>query len=277
MRRAFTIASVLGALLVAAPAAWATTQTAHAGDVTATFTFSGKYPNYTGERLTIARAGTVYYSEPVSSTFCTPCAPGSSFVGRGSSVHVVDLEHDGQPDVVLGLYSGGAHCCTIEQIFSYDPGTMTYAETERDFGDPLVNIADIAHNGRYELLTADDSFAYEFTAYVFSGLPIEIFKFSDRKFVDVTRNYPELITKDAAVWLKAFKGLSKEDYQGATGVIAAWAADEDLLGHTKLVSSYLAQQAAAGHLNSGQPGVEPSGQKFIAKLQKFLRKHGYLH
>jgi hypothetical protein len=276
MRRTLVIACVLTMSLVAAPAVLATTQMAHSGNVTATFTFQGKYPNYSGETITIAQAGTVFYDQPVVSKFCeTECAPGSPF-GKQSSVHVVDLEHNGQPDVVLDLFSGGAHCCSIEQIFSFDPGTMTYVETERDFWDPGKQIVDLGHNGRYEFLTADDSFAYEFTDYAASGLPIEILTFSDRHFQNVTRRYPKLIAKDATIWLKAFTSMSKQHYQDSVGVIAAWAADQDLLGHSKLVSRFLAQQLKAGHLNSGLSPEEPGGKKFVANLQKFLRKHGYL-
>ncbi|MGO9902693.1 MAG: hypothetical protein ACLP0J_24075 [Solirubrobacteraceae bacterium] len=275
MRRTLVLACVLTMSLVAAPAALATTQMAHSGNVTATFTFQGKYPNYSGEAITIAQAGTVFYDQPVVSKFCeTECAPGSPF-GKHSSVHVVDLEHNGQPDVVLDLFSGGAHCCSIEQFFSFDPGTMTYVETERDFGDPGERIVDLGHNGRYEFLTADDSFAYEFTDYVASGLPIEILTFSDRHFQNVTRRYPKLIANDAGIWLKAFTSMSKQHYQDSVGVIAAWAADEDLLGHSRLVSRFLAQQLKAGHLNSGLGPEEAGGKKFVANLQKFLLKHGY--
>jgi hypothetical protein len=56
------------------------------------------------------------------------------------------------------------------------------------------------------------------------------------------------------------------------GVIAAWAADEDLLGHTRLVSRYLHRQAAAGHLHSS---FGAGGPRFVAKLQRFLRRRGY--
>jgi hypothetical protein len=191
-------------------------------------------------------------------------------------VHVVDLENNGEPDVVLDLYSGGAHCCSIEQVFTFDPGTMTYVETERDFGDPSVQLVDLHHNGRTEFLTADDSFAYEFTDYAASGLPIEILKFSNRHFMKVTRGYPRAIARDAAKWLNAFKGMRTQHYRDSVGVIAAWAADEDLLGHPKLVSRYLARQAKAGHLHSALAPQEPGGRKFIRKLQRFLRNHGYL-
>ena len=277
MKRAVLIAAVTTALLLtAAPAALATTQTAQSGDVAATFTFSGSYPNFTGLQLTIAQQSSVLYDAPVVSKLCGAyCAPASPS-GKTSSVHVLDLEHDGQPDVLLDLYSGGAHCCWIEQVFSFDPGTMTYAMTQHDFGDPGEEVVDLRHNGHFEFLTADDSFAYEFTDFAASGLPIQILTFSDRHFANVTRRYPKLVTRDAARWMKAFNGMSKQHYSDSVGVVAAWAADEELLGHAKLVNTFLANQLKAGHLNSALSPQEPGGAKFVARLRKFLRTHGYV-
>lgn len=277
MKRALRIAVVVTALSLAfAPAALATTQTAESGNVTATFTFSGSYPNFTGLHLTIAQGSTMFYDEPVTSTLCgSYCAPGSPS-DTTSSVHVLDLEHDGQPDVVLDLYSGGAHCCSIGQIFSFDPGTMTYAMTQHDFGDPGEEIVDLGHNGRHQFLTADDAFAYEFTDFAASGLPVQILTFSHRHFFNVTRHYPKLIARDAARWLKAFNSMATQHYPDSVGVVAAWAADEELLGHVKLVDGFLAMQLKAGHLNSPLSPEEPGGARFVAKLRKFLRTHGYL-
>lgn len=276
VRRTLVIACVLIGSL--APVSWAqaATQASTFGDVTATFTFEGTFPNFSGESLTIARGGTVYYNEPVGSRLCGKYCGPLSTSPRHPSVHVLNLEPGGEPDVVLDLYSGGAHCCSIEQIFSFDPVTMTYLETQRDFGDPGERIVDLGHNGRYEFVTADDAFAYEFTDYAASGLPIEILTFSQRHFVDVTRSYPKLIAQDASRWLHVFSSMASVHYRDSVGVIAAWAADEDQLGHETLVSSYLAQQAGEGHLNSPLHPSE-SGTAFISKLGKFLRRHGYVH
>jgi hypothetical protein len=277
VRRALlTLFSVTALTLLAAPAALATTQTAQSGDVTATFTFTGSYPNFSGLDLSIAQGSAVFYDQRVVSSVCGKfCAPGSPSA-KESSVHVLDLEHNGQPDVVLDLYSGGAHCCWIEQVFSFDPGTMTYVMTQRNFGDPGEEIVDLGHNGRYEFLTGDDTFAYEFTDFAASGLPIQILTFSGRHFVNVTRHYRKLIDRDAARWMKAFNGMAKQHYPDSVGLVAAWAADEELLGHDKLVRRFLAQQAKLGHLNSALSPQEPSGARFVTKLLRFLRTHGYV-
>jgi hypothetical protein len=259
-------------LVAAAPAALATTQSAQSGNVTATFTFKGKFPNFTGMRLTIAQGGTVLYDQPVQ---CVHCAPGS-MTDDQSSVQALDLEHDGQPDVVLDLFTEGAHCCFVRQIFSFDPGTMTYAVTQHDFGNAGALIVDIDHNGRFEFLSADNAFAYAFTDFAASALPIQILTFSGGQFTNVTRQYPKLIAKDAARWMKAFKSTARQHYSDSVGVAAAWAADEELLGHAKLVNRFLSRQAKAGHLNSALSPTEPGGARFVVKLRKFLRAHGYV-
>jgi hypothetical protein len=257
------------AVLVAAPAALATTQTATSGTVSASFSFTGKLPNYKHLMLSITRAGQQLYSAPVTSSACGDlCWPGSTDA-KFPSVQVLDLENDGEPDVVLTLFTGGAHCCSVAQIFRYDPTTMTYVKFERNFRDPGFTIKDLGHNGHLEFQSANDAFAYEFTSFAGSGLPIQIFTFSAGRFTDVTRSYPKLIKADAAVWLRAFKhNIGRGD-----GVLAAWAADEDMLGRSAMVKRYLSQQLRLHHLgNAGAPG----GRKFVKALQKFLRQQGYL-
>jgi hypothetical protein len=275
MRRALITAVVLGLSALCAPAALATTQTASAGAVTATFTFGGKYPNYTGLHLRIAQSGSVVYDQAVRSKTCgTFCAPGDTG-SEASSVRIIDLAHTGQPNVVLDLYSGGAHCCSIEQVFTLDPGTMTYAMAEHNFGDPGARIEDLGHDGQFEFVTADDAFAYEFTDFAASGLPLQILTFSGGRFHDVTGDYPALIRKDAAMWLKTFKGMARQHYVDSVGVIAAWAADEYRLGRSAAANRYLSQQARAGHLKSALGASERQEQRFVAALKRFLRRHGY--
>jgi hypothetical protein len=276
MRRGLLIAVVLALTAVVAPAAaLATTQTASQGAVTATFKYTGHYPNYSGLHLTIAQSGNVLYDAPVQSKTCGKyCAPGATGT-KASSVQVVDLDHVGQPNVILTLYTGGAHCCLVDQIFTFDPGTMTYGMVERDFGDPGANIADLNHDGHFEFVTADDRFAYAFTDFAASGLPVQILTFTGGGFKDVTDNYPALIRKDAAMWLKTFKKVNHGKDIDSTGVIAAWAADEYRLGKVAAANRFLHQQAKAGHLKSPLGASVPQGQAFVTKLIKFLHRHGY--
>jgi hypothetical protein len=273
---ALTLCLAVAPVAAASPPAAPTTQSASSGAVTATFTFTSTSPNvFPTKTLTISRSGQVVYDQPVTSLLCGPagtpqhyCAPASPGTGQ-SSVHVVALEAGSEPNVVLDLYTGGAHCCWIEQVFSFDPATATYVAAEHDFGNAGERLKDLGHDGRFEFLTADNSFAYAFTDYADSGLPIQIISFAGGSFTDVTRSYPKLIAADAARYLKAFK----HDLSNGVGLIAAWAADEDSLGHTGLVSRTLNRELRAGNLRSA---IEPGGKKFLRALNKLLKKDGYV-
>jgi hypothetical protein len=261
------LAAVAAAAMAGAPAALAATQTASSGDVSATFSYKGKVPNYSHLRLTITRAGTVAYDHKVTDTATcgTLCWPASTT----SSLKALDLDADGEPEVLLSLYSGGANCCFVEQVFSYDAATGTYAKASQNFGDFGASIKRLSGGVRF--VGANYAFKYAFTDGADSGEPILIVKFAGGRFLDDTRSYPALIAKDAKRWLTAFK----HDLKNGVGVLAAWAADEEQLGHSRLVTSYLERQLKAGHLKSAA-GPKDSGKHFITKLRRFLKKLGYL-
>ncbi len=274
MRRRLPLLAALAALLALPAAASAAPQTVTAseGVVSARLSYTGSADGgtlVTGLRLTIERAGAKAYEAPVKSGRCAPC--GLERFAGGPLV-VRDLEGNGQPNVIVELYTGGAHCCTVFQVYSYDPGTMTYRLAERDFWDPGAKITDVAGNGSLQLLTADDRFAYAFAPFAYSGLPLQILAFRSGRFVDVTRSYPVAIAKDAARWLAAFR--SERHLQLGNGLIAAWAADEELLGHDRLVRSTLSREASRGNLRSRE-GYGPSNASFVRALLRFLTRTGY--
>jgi hypothetical protein len=259
----------VAALLVPA-VAQAKTETVTSGGVTATFTYHKASFGYKGLTLAISRGGKVRFKAAVKLTAgagaCgTQCWPGN--VNGGKSVRVLDLEHNGGRDVVLDLYSGGANCCFYEQVF-YASGS-TYKHVSRFFGNPGASIADLGHNGRFEFRSGNPYFVDRFASTAASGFPIQILTFRQRAFHDVTRAYPRLIAQDAKDWLSAFKS----HYSDGEGVIAAWTADEFMLGRRAQATQYLNQQAAAGHLNSLQGGV--SGHKYVVALMRFLKQQGY--
>jgi hypothetical protein len=266
------IAVVVAAALMIPLSALAHNTTVKQNLVTAATSYTGTSPNHTKLRLMITDDGQQLYNQQVTSRLCTgACAPVAIAMSH-SALRVLDLESDGQPDVVLGLTSGGAHCCFVDQVYSLDPGTMTYVKSEHDFLDAPAAIKNLG-GGHYRFVSADEAFAYVFSDFADSGAPIQILSFSGHKFRGVTRQYPKLIRADAALWLRSFNhNLSNGD-----GLIAAWAADEDMLGNSKLVSSTLATELRKGDLLSSLGTKDSEGPGFVTALQKLLRKLGYTH
>jgi len=267
------IAVSLGALTLPAGAA---TQTVRLRDVGVTYTYHGTPPLSSHSRLKITQGSDVVYDRAVTSKWCADeCSP--SIIARDRKVvHIVHLTRSGPPSVVLDLYSGGAHCCFVEQVYSLATNSPVVHKAEHNFGNPGVQLVKLTASDRYDFLSANNDFAYAFTDFAASGMPIEILSFSRGTFHNVTRSFPSLIRKDAAQWMKVFRSQASTHYQDSVGVIAAWAADEDMLGHSGAVAQFLAAQARAGHLNSALSPITPSDQKYVVALQRFLRKHGYL-
>jgi hypothetical protein len=223
-------------------------------------------------KLKIVVNGATKYNQFVKSS---ACPPGCEAVGLGNTdtpLRALALQSNGPPTVVLGLFSGGAHCCFVDQVFTLDTVKGTFVKTEHDFGDAGARIEDLNGDGNYEFLSADSRISEAgFTDYASSGAPIQIFAFSKNRFRDATRLYPARIEKDAAQWLRDFR----HNFSNGRGLIAAWAADEELLGHSAVVKSQLAGALKAGHLGVPASFGAPSAQKFVVQLQKLLRRLGY--
>jgi len=211
--------------------------------VSATLTYqvtrdpSGTFVKEVSEvELAITRGGQAY-SQPVTSQLpncsentCWPqvVSRGLSvelFNGWGPSFQVVRLEPGPESNVVLHLWSGGAHCCHIDQIFSWNPTTSTYSHTERSWGDPRALLVDLQHNGQLEFVSNDDRFAYAFTDYADSGKPLQIWSFRGGVFSDVTRRHPSLIEPLRELWRRfLLSGLPRSGvlvFDGRLAVAAA--------------------------------------------------------
>jgi hypothetical protein len=254
-----------------APAAGAKTETVTAGAVAATLSYDHVQdsPEWDNLQLTISRAGTqVLAADPHTGDCEAPyCAPAG--VEERPSVAIDDLDGDGEPEVVLDLYTGGAHCCFLSRFYRFD-GT-TYVPADRNFGDPGYRIADLDGDGVKELVTRDDRFGYAFTAFAFSLMPVRIYELRAGGWELVTTRFPDQIRKDAKANWAYF--LKARRYNEPRGAIAAWAADQFMLGHRATARHTLRRLARLGRL----PGFEPPKRQsaFVSKLLRFLARRGY--
>jgi hypothetical protein len=222
--------------------------------------------------LSISRNGRLVYKRRVSAAGCRRRCTSVSVPPGKSPLHVTDLEGNGNLDVVLGLFTQGANCCFIDQVFTYDPASATFVPSQHNFlnaGATLVML------GRRWVFKSGDSRITEagFTDTADSGTPIQIWRFGHGRFTDVTRAYPPLIRADAAHWMRAFN----HHIANGVGLIAAWAADEDLLGRSALVDTTLKRLAAQNKLRTPLGLPHGSAMVFAAQLEKLLHKLGYTH
>ena len=134
-------------------------------------------------RLTITRAGQTRFDQVLQSEgFCRMLREG---------FRIQDLDGDGEPEVRLDFFSGGAHCCLSSQILGYDRATEQYKLTEQYWGDGETRqLSDLNRDGIPEFLSYDTRFAYSFASFAGSGFPIQIWQYrqgqSDRRDAPVS-------------------------------------------------------------------------------------------
>jgi hypothetical protein len=255
----------------AAPAA-AATQTASSGPVTATFRFHRVDDlRYRHLRLTIQLSGQTIFDRPAKTADCAEpfCAPGGG-VG-GDSVRVRNLDGADPPDVLLDLFTGGAHCCVESELVALSDTGAGLRVVQHDWGDPGYRLRDLDRDGVDEFLTADDRFAYLFTAYAFSALPVRILSFRGGGFADVTDRYLGRVRADARHWRRAYHRTRADLYP--QGILAAWAGDEYRLGRRAAALRFVRHDARRGKLRTAMG--ERRAQRVARRLDRTLRRFGY--
>ena len=188
--------------------------------------------------LAITRNGRAVYSRAVNAAGCRRQCSDVAVPPGKSVLHVVDLDADGEPEVVLGLFTGGANCCFIDQVFAFHAGAHTYVKSEHNFLNAGASLATL--NGR------------------------RVFRSGDSRITEAGFT-------DAAKW----KRLFDHHLSNGVGLIAAWAADEDLLGRSALVDATLKRLAAQHKLRTPLGLPHHSETLFVTQLQKLLRRLGY--
>jgi hypothetical protein len=268
MFRWLPVLAVAFALTCVSPAN-AEEQVASEGAVTATFSFEAEDEyGYSDLWLTISRAGTILHDAPVNAEVCEEpgCGPGSY---DGDSVAVADLDGDGEPEIVLSLFWGGAHCCTIVQVFSFSGNG--YRVAERNLGNPGFRLDDIDGDGTTEVITNDDRFAYRYAAYAFSILPVRVLAWDGQRWNDDTATHRGVVRSDLHRTWRLLKSAQRRGYE-TRGAAAAWAANRYRLGKRRGTLKSLRRMARAGKLKGTSPR---SATKFVTSLDRFLIRSGY--
>jgi len=277
-RRALLAAASLALALVApgvASAADGGSATASAGAVQATLTWAPAQYGNKDPHLVVTRAGApAFDGSPVvagsacSEDGCVYAASGK----RDAPLQVVDLDADGEPEVLVDAYTGGAHCCALTEILRFN-GTA-YTTSEASWGNIGYELKDLDADGRPDFVTADDAFSYAFSSYAGSYHPPLVLDYdatAKGSFTDVTRRFPALVRKSAKEALHALARARRQHFE-TLGVVSAYVADLYLLGRGREVRPYLARARKRGDLRNAS-GRAP--KSFERQLLAFLHKQGY--
>lgn len=288
MRRLASTLVVL-ACLAAAPAAVAQdgaatgpqTEIATEGTVSATLSYD-RVNDFEARdvRLSIVRAGVDALVGDDLGKACRECSgalPVGALADDGTkSVLLRDLTGDGEPEVLVDLYTGGAHCCSITAIYGWDGGTSAYRRLVSNWGDPGYAIKQLG--GAPALVTADARFAYAFCAYACSAMPGQVLRYEDFALVDVTAQFPARIRAEVRRLRRSLRQIRRgpaDERFAIKGILPALCADLHLLGRGAACRAQLRTALRRGEVASASGDIGASGRRYVRQVLRFLRKTGY--
>jgi hypothetical protein len=271
--------AALAAACAPAAAAKSTTETASLGAVQAQLSYqTGSDFSFHNVRVSISRNGTQLVNQQLKGLcrFCT-VSPADGGQPGAKSISVLDLDGEAtEPEVVVDLFTGGAHCCFYSVIYYYVPATNSYQSLTHEWLDPGYQFADLDGNNIPEFVSADGRFAYRFGPFADSRFPPQIWNFQNGALVDVTRQYPQLIKHDLARETHSYQARRKTHRLGVGTILAAVVADRCLLDQCSrgfgLVKTAIRRGDLSRDVRFSQP---PYNHRYLQQLRRFLGRLGY--
>ena len=234
------------------------------GAVSATLSWTGGPDGPTHTTLTISRGGAVAFAQPIDDIVCGACE-----LDRHSDLFVIDLNGDGEAEVLVSTFTGGEFCCRMLGVFGHRPDG-TYNSFLQNWGDAGYDIGDVDGDGVFEIISRDTAFVDVFESGALSYSPAQVVHYGLRKgepyLFDVTRRYPSEIRRNAT----HARYLARRVRHHARGYVAAYVADQYLLGHGATGLRELDREIRRGSV--GSPG---SARAYRKRLLRFLHQLGY--
>jgi hypothetical protein len=266
------------AVAALAPVSVAATNGPVAATLTATGAIAGasSVTGATGIRVTIARNGAVAFDGPLNP--CRfGCEPDDPTGARFAQIAAADLDGDAEPEVLVDRSNGFTPCCTLETaILRRNPATGAYAEFDRHWGE-RYRVADLDGDRVAELVTADLRFYERFAPRVAGfQLPVKILQLRGPGLVDVTRAHSAVVrrhTRSLDRLIRATDAIADGRRPGNRAIahvalrpqLAAYAAEERLLGRRAVGDARVTREVARGRVTAG----------FRRTLMGFLARLGY--
>ena len=249
----------------------AETLTQQSGEIRAELSYqSGEICIDSPIQLQISRRQQVVFNETIQiSEACRLHSPSET------PFTIQDLDQNGEPELILDFYSGGAHCCFFSLVYRYDSDSNQYQMTRHEWYNFPYELKDQNQDNQPEFHSLDNRFAYQFAPFATSGFPLQIWQYNQGEFKDVTRQYPDLVYDDAYYWWQNFSEAQtscRRNQACGEGFLAAYVAAKALLGQEQDAWARVRQT----YRGNGCTISECVGREaFFGQVQSFLRETGY--
>lgn len=227
-------------------------------------------------RIKILRGGRLLYDDRA----LRPCPFSCRGVGPSGlnkkPIRIRDLDGDGEPEVFVDFWTGGANCCTLTAIFGFRPTTLRYERDQKTWGTGYL-LRDLDRDGRLEFYGADRRFKYAFGCGACAQLPPRVWQYQQGTIGDVTRQHPKTVRRVARRHYRLYRRVRARSVQEARAQLASYVADLCLLGRCRKGLRLVNRLHRRGELRKGrQYDYPPYGRAYVRKLKRVLRRWGYV-
>ena len=160
-------------------------------------------------------------------------------------------------------------------LYRYEARRKAYRRLYHSWGNVGYSLRDLDRDGRPELVSADDRFAYAFTSFAGSLFPLQVWRYRDGTLAEVTPAFPAAARREADRLWRDYLEARKDESAELRGLLAAYLADEIHAGRDAQGWARLQAALHRGDLSPPQQ-VGPKGKAYLKALRAFLVKNGYL-
>ena len=257
------------------------------GDVEAELSYvvrQGRFGDtYRSRRIKIVRAGQELVNEavprpPRCNADCAQFLRPVDFGDRGP-LFLRDLDDDGEPEVVVDLWTGGANCCTFSVVYGFRSATGGYRNDSQVWGTGY-RLRRLGTGRRFQFLGFDYRFKYAFACGACAPLPLRVWQYRANELSVATRAFPAAVRRNARRSWRAYLRARNHPtafIRGTTrGKLAAWVADQCSLRRCKRGLRAVRRAQRRRELGKAyRYDFGPYGQAYVRKLKRVLRRYGY--
>jgi hypothetical protein len=182
-------------------------------------------------------------------------------------LHVVDLDGDGEPEVMVDLFWGGTRCCMWTRIYRFDRDRQRYHATIQFWGNfqDFYRLRDVDNDGRPELVARDSRIEQVTSTWSYFS-PVRVFQYRHGRMIDVTQRFPALVAADA-------RDLYRTKW--TRELLSAWVSDQYRLGHRQRAEQVVQEALRSGQLAVPRSLTAPNASTYDRRLHAFLRAAGH--
>jgi len=194
-------------------------------------------------------------------------------VERIVSLTAEDFDTDGNPEVLIETYTGGAHCCISLYIGRVKDNSFSLIDTIY-WGNCGYEVKDLNGDGKKEITGCYDMFAYFYTNFAQSRFPVIIYALRNNRFEVVNKEHKKIVYADIKELKKELKEYLEKGFDCAKKVDGKYDVFNTDAGAVQaILAAIIADYHLIGESGKGYEYVDkvytcPDKKEFVKVLKK---------